>query len=311
VGKLGIRLALALGAVFVASAAQAQAVRFVRTNGNDANACTVTAPCRTLQRGVAAAPIRGEVRLLDSGDFGAGVTIAKSLTVSGSGATLILSGPVTIAAGAAKVTLENILFTGRGVTQNGVVITDAASVHVVGCKVERFAGSGIVLDEAGAELFVNDSIARNNVGHGLEVLGTSATRLIVDNSRFENNGRSGLFVSATKTSATRSTFSGNGDHGISQSGGTANVSWSNAAHNGINGYSVGGEMQLDSSVARGQQTGIAVLESSDVASISGMIVTNNTIGIDNHGVVRSRQNSSVQSNFINTQGNAFSLVPGI
>jgi hypothetical protein len=70
------------GGLLSSSAAQAQLVRYVASNGNDANPCTSpAAPCRTLQRGITFAPAGGEVKLLSSVDGNA--TIDHSLTISG------------------------------------------------------------------------------------------------------------------------------------------------------------------------------------------------------------------------------------
>jgi hypothetical protein len=302
-------VAVLVSVIVAIPAAQAQTVKWIRTTGSDANACTFSAPCRTLSRGVAAAPAGGEVRLQNSGDFGSGVTIAKSLTISGDGNTLALTGPVTINNTAVKVVLENLLFNGRGVTSIGVLINDAASVHLVGCKVERFTGTGIGLNSITAvtELFVTDSISRNNGGDGMNIDGNSLARVTVDNSHFENNS-TGLVLFNATASITRSTSSGNTYAGISQSGGASSIAWTLAADNGnvsSAGFFVfnGGVMQLESSVTRGHTHGIDV--SNSVAIISNVTVTKNDVGVFNAGTVRTFGNNKVFGNTTETFGNAF------
>jgi hypothetical protein len=254
-GRRTAGLAIALGALCLVSAAQAQNVRFIRTNGNDANACTLTQPCRTLQRGIQAAPVRGEVRLLDSGAFGAGVTIAKSITISGNGNTLILSGAdaITVNNAAVKVVLRDLLLSGLGTGERGIVATAAATLHIIGCEVERFTFDGIVAQAGAIETFVTDTISRNNGDEGMVVFGNASTRLTVDSSRFENNGFRGARLNDAQASITRSTFSGNGEDGLAIDGGVASIAWSIAAGNGAIGFAAlsGAEVQLESSVSRG------------------------------------------------------------
>lgn len=62
-----VALALA-GAVGPAAAVQRT---FVASDGNDANACSLIAPCRTFQAAVNLVDSAGEVVALDSGGFGA------------------------------------------------------------------------------------------------------------------------------------------------------------------------------------------------------------------------------------------------
>jgi hypothetical protein len=291
----------------LSAAAQAQTVRFIHTAGDDASACTLSAPCRTLARGLAAAPVRGEVRLLDSGSFGNGVTIAKSLTISGQGNTLILAGPITVNASAAKVVFRDLLLNGRGITTRGINVASAAAVHISGCEIERFTQDGVYAGPGAAELFVVDSVSRNNGGAGMAVLGGEAT---VDQSRFENNVGFGLRASNAQTAVTRSAFSGNGT-GIGQNGGTVSVIGAIASDNSEFGYSVDGSgaMALESSTALGN--GSAGLEvAAGTARISNMTVTHNTVGVDNAGTVLSRGTSTVFENGKNFQGNAVETLAG-
>jgi hypothetical protein len=299
--RLTARVALVLGGLIAASAAEAQSVRYISINGNDANACTRTAPCRTLARGVQSAPVRGEVRLLNSGSFGAGVTIAKSLTVSGDGATLMLSGPVTVAASAARVVFRGLLFNGFGTTTFGVRINNANSVHIVECEFERFTDDGIFFDVATTELLITNTISRNNNDNGLHVDGNGSTKVVLENFRAENNVN-GVFIQNAQMSVSNSTLSGNSADGIQQHGGTSNVVSSTAANNGASGFTVvdGGTMQLDSSVSRGNFNGLFVgNQANTVARISNLSVTDNSLGIQNNGTTETDASSTVFSNGVN------------
>src|ERR1700746_571902 len=62
--------------------AHAQATRtWVSGVGNDANACSRTAPCKTFAGAISKTAVNGEINCLDPGGFGA-VTITKSITIS-------------------------------------------------------------------------------------------------------------------------------------------------------------------------------------------------------------------------------------
>jgi hypothetical protein len=302
----GIVLALVALCLVASAPAEAQNVRFIRTNGNDANACTLTQPCRTLARGIQAAPVRGEVRLLDSGDFGVGVTIAKSLTVSGNGNTLILSGVrsgeneavITVDDAAVRVVLRDLLLTGLGSELEGVLVSSAASMHVVGCEIERFRTDGLLAHPGAGEIFVTGSTFRNNGGNGISIFGSGTTRVIVEGSRFENNF-DGASIADAQSSVTRSTFSGNEGSGLDIRRGAAGVAWSTAANNSAAGFLIDVDAQLESSVARGNGGAGLFVSGSGVpaiASISNMTVTDNGVGIQNFGTVRTRGNNRVFGN---------------
>ena len=289
---------LAVSAMLMLSAeAQAAAARFVASNGNDASACTRAAPCRTLPRGVRVTPIGAELQILDSGLYGDPLTIGKSITISAAGVSATL-GDVVIDGAGAVVTLRGLLFNGKNAGADGILITAAAAVHIEDCTVERFTGSGIQLARADTELFVTDSVSRDN-GDGLIILGerTSAT-LTVANSRFENNGNAGLDIRGIDSAISHSVASGNGA-GIVQTGGTANIEWTTAASNDV-GYHVtgSGEMTLEYSVAGGNNFGLFVDGSGDTARISDSVFTNNATGIHNDtgGEVLTRRNNTVSGN---------------
>ena len=77
-----IRLAVfALAAVLAAPPSHAIQRTFVASNGNDANACTLPAPCRSFTAALLkTSASNGEIIVLDSAGKGP-VTIAKSVSV--------------------------------------------------------------------------------------------------------------------------------------------------------------------------------------------------------------------------------------
>src|SRR3954470_17809381 len=100
-----------MASAFACGASQAQIFRaYLSINGNDANACTVAAPCRLLPAALNAVADGGEVWMLDSANFNAGtVTIAKNVAISsvpgqlgsvvavGGGSAIAISGGMTVA----------------------------------------------------------------------------------------------------------------------------------------------------------------------------------------------------------------------
>jgi hypothetical protein len=286
--------------IAAASAHGADQIRYVSSTGVNTNDCTLAAPCRTLQRGINKTPAGGELRVLDSGGYGTSATIDKSITISGNRVT-VTGSALAINAATATVALRGLEFNGIAANANGIRIEAAAAMHIEGCVIRGFAQDGIQVDgAAGTELFVIDTIARDNGDNGLSVINTTTARLTVDNSRFENNGLSGLFIAAPGIDAavTRAVASGNGNVGIGTSGasGRINISSTMSAHNSI-GYSTSqsGQMTLDSATARGNNTGL-LLGVGATARISNSVITNNNTGIQNGATVLTRRNNVVSGN---------------
>src|SRR5215210_2760803 len=76
-------LTVALFVTALSSIAQAQATRtWVSGLGNDANPCSLTAPCKTYAGAISKTAVHGEISTLDPGGYGA-VTVTKSITIEG------------------------------------------------------------------------------------------------------------------------------------------------------------------------------------------------------------------------------------
>jgi hypothetical protein len=88
--------AACLVVVFAIGAQVADKVRYVSVTGSDANKCTLAAPCRNLGRGINRTPVDGELRVLDSGDYGTNAKINKSMTLSGNGHTIVVANGIVI-----------------------------------------------------------------------------------------------------------------------------------------------------------------------------------------------------------------------
>lgn len=141
---------------------------FISQNGNDANACTFSSPCRSTSRAIALNQEGGgpfEITCLDAGDYSALVTITRSVTIDCTGRAANM-GPFTVNGSGITVVLRNfsIVFSSTlaGVfLENGTLIVD--NLHIVS---------------------VADAILAEP---------TSPSKLVVKNSLFESNG-SGLLI---------------------------------------------------------------------------------------------------------------------
>jgi hypothetical protein len=262
--------------LLLSTTAQAQ-IRYVAATGNDASPCTsVSASCRTLQRGIQSAPAGGEVRVLGPTAVGGG-TIDKSLTISGAGATI--NGRIRITNANAIVALRDLHLNGSGRFDIGIWVVAASAVHIERCTIERFTEDGIFSGGPNAEIFVTDSISRDNGGAGLNVQDGSAgagnlgsTMLAVDNSRFLNNG-GGVLIYQVTAAFSRSILSGNQGHGISLTYGIASFADTIASDNERGaGYAFfESKGTLDSSIADRNNSGLL-----GVGETPGVVVISNS-----------------------------------
>lgn len=317
--RLIIQVAFAFCGVLTAPAnVHAQApVRFVSALGSDANPCTRTLPCLTLQRGVNIVPAGGEVQVLDSGDFGPTVYIAKSVTISADGVSATIGTPTAGASSIiinnanAVVALRGLLLTGGGTGLRGITIVNAAAVHIENCEVERFATDGILVYNVGTEMFISDSFSRLNGARGFSYTGTAGATLSIENSHFDDNTLSGIQLSGpVETAITNSVLAGNGSHGFFQTGGTSNLTWTTAAHNASVGFALSsGQLTLEELIANGNTNFGLFVAAGATGRISNSTFANNGVGIRNSGTVETRQNNTVAGNTTPLTGNVLTPLP--
>ena len=309
-------LALAAGAMLAGPAHAADNTRYVSITGSNANPCTLAQPCKTLQRGINVTPAGGELRILDSGDYGANGNIKKSLTISGNGNTIFVANGIVINKADAVVALRGLVLDGQGTIENGIRIEVAAAVHIERYTIHDFTGNGIPLATpvVGLQVFVLDSISRDNGGSGLgAALAGGQALATIDNSRFENNGGNGIAFGNGRITIRRSTASGNGGQGILVVVGEAMIMSTIAAHNGQTGFNANanGRMVIESSAASGNGTHGLNVFTSGSARISNSTFSRNATGINNGGAVETRENNTVTDNTTNLSGNALTPLDGI
>ena len=192
--------------------ALAQAPRtWVSGVGDDVNACSRFAPCKTFAGAISRTNTDGEINCLDSGGFGQ-VVISKSVTIDGTGCQAATFPPVgngisiniTASTDAAKtVRLRALSINGMSVGLNGIKVTAARKVIIEDTVIDGFTQFGISIESPNANIFVKRTTIRNIAQAGISVSSTIApgsTALWVDQCSFLSCS-SGLDVrSAARTS---------------------------------------------------------------------------------------------------------------
>ncbi|HTM73547.1 MAG TPA: S8 family serine peptidase, partial [Pseudolabrys sp.] len=185
---------------------------WVSGDGDDANDCTLTAPCQTFASAITKTQAGGVVSCLSPGGFGV-VTITKSINiiclVEGG---IVASGAngITINASATdEILLQGLDIDGLSTGLNGITVLSATKVTVQNCSIRNFTQSGINLaGPTGTRVMVLDSIILSNatginvVGNGVGVRNVAVVlRSSVDNHTGPSiniAAGSTLFLSASK-----------------------------------------------------------------------------------------------------------------
>ncbi len=319
-------LTLLVGLLFTA-AAQAQAFRtYLSGSGNDANPCTLVAPCRLLPAAIAAVIDGGEIWMLDSANYNIGpVNVNKSVTIlavpGALGSVLAIGGnAINIATAGVKVGLRNLVivpFTGGGGT-DGINMTAGVSLAVQNCLIANLPGNGISIAANGASVLVTDTTIRGNGGSGLGVM--YGARATVTRATISGNGYAGVFVQATLASTTTtadiadSTMDGNLFYGVSVNSavGTAlakvSVRNSQVVRNltsGVTAASNAGTttLSVSNNIVSNNGNGIAAVYSGAKVWASGNTVSDNSIGLYNSGaLLESAGDNAVRNNGFDTSG---------
>ena len=203
--RLALSFVLVLALVAVApSAASAQLSRtWVNQDlsvGDDGNPCTRTAPCRSFAGAISKTVAGGEINILGPGGYG-GVTITKSLTISGRGGTagVLVSGTNAIVVNAGsddRVRLRGLDINGVGTGLNAIRVLRAKSVRIENVEVHDFVRNGIDFEPSnpGARLVVRNTTVEGNTGNGIlvapSILGASvgSARVVIRSSEIDDNG---------------------------------------------------------------------------------------------------------------------------
>lgn len=229
----------------------AQAPRtWVSAGGDDANPCTVIAPCKSFAGALAKTINAGDINCLTPGGYGPVTIVNKSITIdctgtiggiqvlTGNGITINGNAPVT-------VRLRGLVISGETVGTNGIVVSSSAKVYVEDTVIDGFTGSGISFQNtSGSSLFVNNCTIRNNIGFGINIQPAPTMTVAADttgtisNSRFHNNANQAIVTITSDFAVTNCIISGNSTGIMTSTNGTVRISGNTISEN-FTGISAG------------------------------------------------------------------------
>jgi hypothetical protein len=280
---------------------------YLSVNGNDANACTVVAPCRLLPAALAATDAGGEVWIVDSANYNTStVSITKSVTIlaipGALGSVVGNNGTAfSISGTGIDVTLQNLnimrLATATG--DIGILIGNAGKVNVINCTISGFIGNG----SNGLGIWVNP--------------GANAPKVNVVGSVIRNNANGIVVGGNGRATISKTHILGNSGIGVASSSGTGisvvhvsdSVSSGNAAgfvasgsSGAFNSYMFITRSVATENVGSGFQTDGGITA---YMVVDDSIATNNLTGFNNAAgtlTFQSRGNNTVTANGTNTTG---------
>jgi hypothetical protein len=254
--------------------------------------------------------------VLKSGGYGDSLLINRSLTITATGTTANV-GAIEINQPSADVVLKGLHLVGTAAPagSDGIHVTQAASLHIEDCVIERFPDDGIDTGTfADTLLFITRTTVRNNGGIGLITVGINSdiAMLAVDASRVENNVSSGIHIGHLHGLISRTVTAGNGGNGLEMDQSDASVVRTIAGNNSSGGFVVSGQsgspanLTLHRSTSRGNDSrGLNVSSTGNsTGRVSSSVFTNNGFGIENSDVLLTRENNTVAGNGTDYAGNA-------
>lgn len=186
-------LAIILPAFVISTPTYSQATRtWVSGLGDDANPCSLTAPCKTFAGAISKTAEGGEISVLSPGGYGV-VTITKSITISGEGtlASTLSSGVngITVNAGNnAVVTIRNISVNGAGTGIDGIRYLSGKSLIIDRVTISGCTGSGVNIKSSSsqANAFLHNVFISNVEGAAVVLDGTTA-QVNIDGASIAHN----------------------------------------------------------------------------------------------------------------------------
>jgi hypothetical protein len=277
--------------LFAATGAAATLQRtFVASTGNDANSCSIAAPCRGFTRAITQTSAGGEVIVLDSAGYGA-VTITQSVSIIApagvyGGISVFSDDGITVAAGPTdKVVLRGLTINGQGGI-NGIHVTSGNETYIEDCTVGNLGFAGILIN-GGTAVHIARTVARSNA-HGVFADLSTATTLTLTDSVLTNNIANGFTAGGNgagatmHAAATRVTASGNGGSGFV-------IVTNNSA--------IATMVVADSIAAENHQYGVVAVGTNAMAIVSGSSLVRNVLAdlaqADPGAVVRTAGNNAV------------------
>lgn len=178
---------------------------FVASYGNDANPCSLSAPCRSFSTAIAQVASGGVVAVLDSAGYGP-VNINQSVSIVAptgvyAGITVAPTGfqdGVFISVGTFNVTLRGLTISGSNGDPNGILAENSGTLNVDSCVISN-TSRGIYVSASGPlKVSIKDTVIRDTTGEGIILSGSSGSVIgVVDNVHVDRSGASGVAVDST------------------------------------------------------------------------------------------------------------------
>jgi hypothetical protein len=191
-----MRVVAGFAAMAMAVSVAAAQRTFVSTNGDDLNACSLAAPCRSFAKAMTQTATGGEIVVQDSGGYGA-VTVDKDVAINAPPGVYagisVFAGQVgvDVVSPAANVVLRGLTINGQG--GNIGLRVQSGNVHVENVVVAGI-GTGIQL-EGGTLVRIAGTVVRNTTEAVRVVPATGTLTVLVRDSEFSDSGTAGIHVS--------------------------------------------------------------------------------------------------------------------
>ena len=290
-----MKTAVALGVLLAACGlTQAQVMRsWVSGVGNDADPCSIFAPCKTLAGAYSKTIPGGQINVLDSDSVGL-LKIDHSITIDASESftgTLGLAGADAIKVVAGKgdvVTLRGLTLYGGGVAENGISFVSGSLLRVENCVIYGFTKRGIDYESSDANrLVVKDTIIRENGQAGILVQPGPGglAKASVYHTRLEGNQNGLSVLDNAYVTISDSVLAGNNANGLLllASAASTETSVENCliAHNGGNGIKASGvgnkaTVRLSGSTVTANDTGLLTGANGFIDSYGNNNIAGNT-----------------------------------
>jgi hypothetical protein len=329
--KITLRMLLA-GSMLLAGAAEAQLFRaYLASDGNDANACTLAAPCRLLPRALAAVASGGEIWILDSANFNTGeVVIDKPVSIQaipGARGSLLATGggnAVRVEAGGGSVALRNLTFVGLGSNIDAIVHISGSHLDIRECEIVGVQRIGIFATAPAARVNVVDTVIRRVGQDG--IVAQNGTVLSLNRSQVTGNPGGMLVSGGAVATIVESRLAGNFSYNVlarGLSGPTyvsieaSEISGGNQAGLKVEANGTGDhvEVMASRSAINGNQIGVSVYRVDSATAkvvLSDNTITNNSFaGVQLSGspTVLTRGNNSVTGNGQDLIGGTLAAAP--
>jgi hypothetical protein len=214
-----VAITVAISLCWVGTNAAAAVQRtFVASNGNDANPCSLVAPCRSFDAAIAQTSSGGEVIVLDSAGYGP-ATVSQAVSIIApagvyAGVSVLSGTGITVNAGSGIVTLRGLTINSLG-GNIGIDYVSGSRLYLDGIIVAGFslspASAGIRANLAAAgNLSLRQAALRDNA---IGLIGTASSGTLtvaIEGTAFERNtigldlgdGTAGVVQGSTVTGGT-------------------------------------------------------------------------------------------------------------